>query len=429
MTISELHQLFLQYPTIYTDSRRVANDGLFFALKGEKFDANDFALSALDNGVPYVIVDNPAVVSSERFILVENVLRTLQDLAKYHREYCKTPIIAVTGTNGKTTTKELINSVLKSNYITLATDGNYNNHIGVPLTLLKLTEETEIGIVEMGASHIGEINFLCEIAQPNYGVITNIGIGHIEGFGSFEGVIQTKMELYKYIERTRGTIFINADDELLSEKIEEIDCPVFSYGMKDAQVEGEFISAIPFLYFKIGELLIETHLVGSYNFENAMAAVAVGKYLNISLPLIAEAIRAYEPNNDRSEWIEKEETKNAITLDCYNANLSSMSKAIEDFACQRYENKLLILGDMLELGYLSEQAHRDIKSLLIKYHLDSNTVLVGKLFSKTKNDEGFIYFETTEPLIEMIKEKPITHSHILIKGSRGIHLEDILPFL
>lgn len=429
MNIKELHQLFLKYPTIYTDSRKVTSDGLFFALKGDKFDANDFAHSALENGVPYVVVDNPAVISSEQFILVPNVLETLQELAKYHRVYCGTPIIAITGTNGKTTTKELTYSVLKSKHKTLATEGNYNNHIGVPLTLLKLTKETEIGIVEMGASHIGEIKLLCEIAQPNYGLITNIGVGHIEGFGSFEGVVQAKTELYQYLAKKKGIIFINATNQLLLQKAEAMDCLTLSYGTKNAEVKGKYIEATPFLYFEVEDRPVKTNLVGSYNFENVMASVAIGKYFNIPFSDIVASISNYKPTNDRSEWIEKKDSQNAITLDCYNANFSSMSEAIGDFASQKYANKLLILGDMLELGHVSEQAHKDIKSLLEKYNLQNNTILVGELFGKTKGNDGFTYFDTTELLIEMLKEQPISQSHILIKGSRGIHLEDTLSFL
>ncbi|WP_116496840.1 UDP-N-acetylmuramoyl-tripeptide--D-alanyl-D-alanine ligase [Balneicella halophila] len=426
MEIAKLHQLFLQHPTVCTDTRKAKIGSIFFALKGENFDANYFAKDAIKKGCELAVVDDQSAVLSEQYILVDDVLETLQNLANFHRQYCNTKIIGITGTNGKTTTKELIKSVLETTYDTLATEGNLNNHIGVPLTLLRLTPATEIAVIEMGANHRHEIAELCAIAEPDYGIITNVGKGHIEGFGSLEGVIKTKTELYEAVEKKNGTLFVNADNEILSEKASATKCHLYSYGSEHAQVTGKFIAASPFLNMEIENVELQTKLLGAYNFENILAAFAIGKFFDVPKNKNLNALANYVPKNNRSQLIE---TKyNTILLDAYNANPTSMKLSILNFIQTEYPHKMLILGDMLELGHLSETAHEEIITLIKDKGLAPNTWLVGTHFLKRKTD-SFLYFNDAEQVIDYLSKNPIRGNQILIKGSRGIKLETLVKML
>ena len=431
----QLYEIFLQHPVICTDSRKCEAGSIFFALRGDNFNANAFALSALENGCAYAVVDNPIFAIDSRFILVEDVLSSLQQLATYHRMQLGTPVIGITGTNGKTTTKELISSVLSQKYNVLFTQGNLNNHIGVPLTLLKLRHEHEIAIIEMGANHPGEIKLLSEIARPTYGIITNVGKAHLEGFGSFEGVMKTKSELYEFISVFGKFIFINADNEFLMEMAEKSGIlksgKYFKYSQNDSiseiKVTGNVTNCSPFLEMNCkaenSELFeINTQLVGSYNAENVLAAVTIGNYFGLTDIEIKEGLEKYRPQNNRSQLTVTD--KNKLVVDAYNANPTSMRAAILNFAQMEVKNKTLILGDMLELGSHSEVEHQNIVDLLKQKQFEK-VLLVGKEFMKIKHP--FRCFEKVEDLIIYLNVQPIENNYILIKGSRGIKLENILP--
>lgn len=427
MEIATIHKLFLRYPTICTDTRKIKGNSLFFALKGANFDANNFAEEALEKGAAYAIVDSEKFAGNQRCIVVKDTLKTLQELANYHRNYCKARVLAITGTNGKTTTKELIKAVLETNYRVIATEGNLNNHIGVPLSLLKMTDETEIAIIEMGANHLGEIAQLCTIAQPDYGIITNVGIGHIEGFGSFEGVVKTKTELYTAIAEKGGTVFVNLDNTILSEKADISHCKIYGYGTNDnAKAKGSFTSAYPLLSVLLDNIPLDTSLLGAYNFENVLAAYAIGKFFNVDRQKSLNALANYTSSNNRSQLIETD--KNTIILDAYNANPTSMRAAILNFAQTAYLNKLLILGDMLELGHLSNSAHQDIKELITEAGLEKQTWLVGQHFSR-KTEGNFTYFKNAQEVTNCLAKTPLHNKQILIKGSRGIKLESLVKML
>ena len=418
MNIQELHQIFLRSNGVCIDTRKIIKKSIFFALKGKNFNGNEFAMAALENGCNYVVIDEREFQEDERFILVDDVLKYLQQLSNYHRKKLKCPVIGITGTNGKTTTKELIFAILSLNYKTVATQGNLNNHIGVPLTLLSTPLETEMLIVEMGANHPKEINFLSEIAQPNFGIITNIGKAHLEGFGGYEGVIKTKSELYQYIDKTNGKLFVNSDDDLLlslSKNSERI-----KYGKN-----SELISANPLLEFKFKNTHISTNLIGSYNFYNLSAACCVGDFFGVSIDNCKSAIESYIPSNNRSQ-IERSEKGNTLILDAYNANPSSMLVAIQSFEKIKAKKKIAILGDMLELGDDSLKEHQLITEELVKrnFHL---VLLVGNEFKQTKNN--FLYFENTNQIKNWIQNNPIQNSTVLLKGSRGIRLESLIEFL
>jgi len=427
MKINELHEIFLKSDGITTDTRKIKKNELFFALKGDSFDGNKFALKALNLGVAFSIIDNEDYFVDSRMILVENVLKTLQELALFHRKYLKLPIIAITGTNGKTTTKELVREVLSQKYNVTATKGNLNNHIGVPLTILSMNETSEIGIVEMGANHIGEIAELCEIAKPDYGLITNIGYAHIEGFGSFEGVIKTKSELYNYIFVNDNTIFINSDDSLLKKlskdfkKIEYCDDENFVCFVEN-------IDSDPFLKLKWENSIIKTNLIGSYNFYNVLAAITIANYFKIEKKKIISAIEKYFPQNNRSQFIKT--NNNTLIVDAYNANPSSMLLAIKNFADIKVTSKVLIVGDMFELGNKSVKEHSKIINLINNYNFDK-VIFVGYDFyelSKGTNKK-YLFFKTTNELIEYLKNKILNNKYILLKASRGIMLEKTLKYL
>ncbi len=437
MSTSDLYELFLKYPHVCIDSRKATEDSIFFALKGDKQDGNQYASQALEK-CPYAVVDDPMVVNSDRYILVDDALAKLQNLATYHRKRLGLPILAITGTNGKTTTKELTAAVLKKKYNVAYTQGNLNNHIGVPLTLLSMTKEHDFGVVEMGASHGGEIEKLCKIALPDFGIITNVGKAHIEGFGSYEGVKNAKAELYRYLHDNDGLAFVNYDDETL----EDMEPPhnIFYYGTKIfTHCQGLVVSCDPFLTFKwvpsddviddetdvIDNDLytVHTQLFGEYNFNNAMAALSVGRKFGVSVADIKSAIENYIPTNNRSQITKTD--KNTLLLDCYNANPSSMQVALRNFAKLIAENKVLMLGEMRELGESSAREHSAVLALVEELGFD-DVYLVGKNFMGVNGYTDFHRFETVEDLISHLDKVKISQSTIMIKGSNGTHMIKIV---
>ena len=416
-SINHLYAIFLEHPVVATDSRQVIPGSLFFALTGDSFNGNKFAAAALAQGAAYAVVDEAEYALDDHFILVENVLETLQELARYHRMQFNIPVVAITGTNGKTTTKELTCAVLSEKYQTLATKGNLNNHIGVPLTLLKLTNETEIALIEMGANHPGEIDFLCRIAQPGFGLITNIGKAHLEGFGGYEGVIHTKTELYRFLKEKNGTVFLNNQDELLVEHA--IGMNTATYGTIPANPGTILTTSDPFvtLYLRFcdgHELTIETKLYGRYNETNILAAAAVGHHFGVSPGQIKAALEDYEPDNNRSQ-VTRTET-NLLILDAYNANPSSMEAALSNFAESGYPEKALILGDMLELGASSDEEHRHIMELIDRLGL-TRVFLIGPVFTRLNTRRETMCFHDSELARMWLDHHRVTNSTILIKGS------------
>ncbi|MCT4600830.1 MAG: UDP-N-acetylmuramoyl-tripeptide--D-alanyl-D-alanine ligase [Marinifilaceae bacterium] len=428
MNIKEIYSVYLEHSTICTDTRKIVKDSLFFALKGENFNGNTFADKALELGCSFAIVDEDIDFKSDRIIKVDDVLTCLQDLARYHRDQIKIPIIGITGTNGKTTTKELIFSVLSTKFKTFATAGNLNNHIGVPLSILSIKDEHEIAIIEMGANHPYEIAFLCTISKPNLGVITNIGKAHLEGFGNIETVTETKKALYNHLNANDGIIFYNQSNDILS-KLEKT-CKTFSYGSVDSDNKGELISSSPYLVLELlskkGHLLVKTNLIGSYNFENVMAAVSIGHYFDIDDMNIKKALENYIPSNHRSQLIKTE--NNTIIMDSYNANPTSMKAAIENFTNMTFKNKSLLLGDMFELGENSDDEHRNIIKL-IEDGTYTNIFLVGNHFFNIDSSISIHKFEETNQLLEYLSKNKIQDQIILIKGSRGMKLERCLDYL
>jgi UDP-N-acetylmuramoyl-tripeptide--D-alanyl-D-alanine ligase len=427
MKIEEIYTYFLQCSSVSTDTRKIESNSLFFALKGENFDANSFAAEALTKGASFVIIDNKDYFTDKnRMLLVNDSLETLQELAKFHRKALGTPIIALTGSNGKTTTKELIHVVLSTTFNTIATIGNLNNHIGVPLTLLRLKENTDIGIIEMGANHQKEIEFLCSIAQPDYGYITNFGKAHLEGFGGVEGVITGKSELYNYLSAHHKTAFINLDDTIQAEKTTKI--KRFTFSEKDqSDLKIDTVSANPMVSIAYDNTVIQSHLIGLYNANNINAAVAIGKYFNIDNEKIKSAIENYTPTNNRSQLIEKD--SNHIILDAYNANPSSMTAAITNFKQLNDKSKVVVLGDMFELGADSPSEHKKIVEMLIE---DTAIVchFIGKDFYANKIEKQHLHFYPTyEDFKDFFIVKKPTNTTILIKGSRGMALERSLDLL
>ena len=427
MSIIDLYDLFIHNPQITTDSRNCPKGSIFFALKGDKFDGNQYAGKALASGCVYAVIDNPDYYIGERTILVDNVLKTLQQLAHHHRKVLGLPIIGITGTNGKTTTKELLAAVLSTKFNLLYTEGNFNNHIGVPLTLLRLTHDHEMAVIEMGASHPGDIKELVEIAMPNYGIITNVGRAHLEGFGSFEGVIRTKGELYDYIRRSKGKIFIKKENEYLQSIAKGIEQITYGNG-DDAFASGQVVSCDPFLVFnwkQQGKLhTVETHMIGSYNLDNVLAAVAVGRFFKIPAERISRAIAAYEPTNNRSQF--KKTDNNELIIDAYNANPSSMKVALDNFITMPVQPKAIILGDMRELGPTSNELHAEVVEQIKKGQFDK-VFLCGEHFSKVGKE--FSPFATTEAMTEELRRQPLKGYHILIKGSHSMGLEKLVDIL
>ncbi|MDB9150431.1 UDP-N-acetylmuramoyl-tripeptide--D-alanyl-D-alanine ligase [Parabacteroides distasonis] len=427
MSIIDLYDLFIHNPQITTDSRNCPKGSIFFALKGDKFDGNQYAGKALASGCVYAVIDNPDYYIGERTILVDNVLKTLQQLAHHHRKVLGLPIIGITGTNGKTTTKELLATVLSTKFNLLYTEGNFNNHIGVPLTLLRLTHDHEMAVIEMGASHPGDIKELVDIVHPNYGIITNVGRAHLEGFGSFEGVIRTKGELYDYIRRSKGKIFIKKENEYLQSIAKGIEQITYGNG-NDAFASGQVVSCDPFLVFnwkQQGKLhTVETHMIGSYNLDNVLAAVAVGRFFKIPAERISRAIAAYEPTNNRSQF--KKTDNNELIIDAYNANPSSMKVALDNFITIPVQPKAIILGDMRELGPTSDELHAEVVEQIKKGQFDK-VFLCGEHFSKVGKE--FSPFATTEAMVEELRKQPLKGYHILIKGSHSMGLEKLADIL
>jgi UDP-N-acetylmuramoyl-tripeptide--D-alanyl-D-alanine ligase len=410
---------------ISTDSRAITPGCTFFALKGDNFNGNEFAAAALDKGAARVVTDEPERAADERWIVVDNVLETLQSLGSYHRRKMGIPVVAVTGTNGKTTTKELLHAVLSKKYKVISTKGNLNNHIGVPLTLLRITKDTEIAVVEMGANHQGEIAGLCRIALPGYGIITNIGKAHLEGFGGFEGVILAKTELYRFISQTDGTLFVNHDNLMLMDHAG--DTRKITYGTsRSADCTGELLSHDPFVTVALQKpgntMKISSRLFGAYNFENIMAAACIGRHFGVADDMIREAIEAYLPSNNRSQV--KQGKRNLLILDAYNANPSSMEAALENFAASGYPNKMVILGDMLELGIHSEEEHIRLVKLVKKLGFPL-VILIGPVLHSIAPGYGYLSFTTSAEAAEYLKIHPHDGNSILIKGSRGIRLEAV----
>ena len=425
MGINSIYQLFLKCRGISTDSRQLESGNLYISLKGPNFNGNSFAKEALDKGASYAIVDEKEYAINDRYILVDDCLDTLQKLATHHRRNSKAKILALTGSNGKTTSKELIYSVLKSKLNTIATTGNLNNHIGVPLTLLSIQAETQIAIVEMGANHLREIEMLCNIAEPDYGYITNFGKAHLEGFINLEGVIKGKSELYTYLIEKSGLIFINNKDPKQTE-ITNNYSNKFTFGETDSNTNYSVKKVNPKISMSIEDVTINTNLFGEYNVENIASAICIGKYFELNNHEIKEGIESYIPNNNRSQILEK--GSNKIILDAYNANPTSMKLTLVNFNEMDEENKIVFLGDMYELGESSHEMHQDIVEAIEKMNFDQS-YLLGDLFSKTKFSSKIKAFSTLEDLNNSMKLKEISNATILIKGSRGMQLEKILDFI
>lgn len=432
MEINELYQIFLQSPRITTDSRNCPQNSIFFALKGSNFNGNAFAKSAIEKGCSYAIIDEKEYYEegNKRIILVDNCLETLQKLANYHRRQLGVKIIAITGTNGKTTTKELIATILSEVHNVLYTQGNMNNHIGVPLTLLQMTNRHNLAVIEMGANHPGEIKELTNIVEPNFGIITNVGKAHLEGFGSFEGVLHTKGELFDFLRgREDNTVFINNENKYINSIADGL--LKIKYGTEDGlYVNGEIISSDPFMTFrwkagKNGEYTeVKTNLIGAYNFENAMAAVAIGRFFGVDAKHIKMALENYFPSNNRSQF--KKTENNKLIIDAYNANPTSMTAALANFNKIQANNKMLILGDMRELGVESLSEHQNIIDLIVEYGF-RDVILVGSQFAETRNN--FKCFPNVMALGEELKNNCPSNKTILIKGSNGVHLEKIIDLL
>ena len=418
MDIKEIYDLFKKHPTICTDTREIIKGSIFISLKGEKFNGNKYALKAIQEGCSYAIIDEKEYDINDKTVLVHNALKTLQDLATYHRNQLNIPLIGITGTNGKTTSKELIKTILSSELNCYATEGNLNNHIGVPLSILKINKQHKIAVIEMGANHQKEIDFLCNIAQPTYGIITNVGSAHLEGFGSTQAIIDTKKELYDFINCGNGHLFVNADDELLLSLSNGI--MQTTYG-KSGDVTGLITDITPLISIKYNNKIIKSHLIGEFQFSNILLAICIGNYFNISNQNISKSIENYIPTNNRSQIVETK--KNTLILDAYNANPSSMKAMLNSFANQKYKNKLCILGDMLELGEESKKEHLNIIKLTNELKLDC--LFVGEIFHNlTKNS-----FKDKIDLVKYIQKKNIQKKMILLKGSRKISLEELINIL
>lgn len=421
--IKELYQQYLQSTGVTTDSRNIKKASIFFALKGENFDGNEYAAEALKKGASLAVVDDKTI-DGPGFFAVDDALTALQELAAHHRKTLDIPIIGLTGTNGKTTTKELIREVLSVKYNTYATAGNLNNHIGVPLTILGIKSDAGIAIVEIGANHIGEIKELCAIANPTHGIITNIGKAHLEGFGSYEGIIEAKSELYRHLIANQGDAFVHYNDEMLMGLSSQI--PRGTYGDDpEADVSGRITGSVPFMGIHWEGHDVMTHLYGDYNFENVMAAICVGKFFLVKEAEINEAIASYIPTNNRSQVVKS--GSNTIFLDAYNANPSSMEVSIKQFLKQKADKKAVILGDMLELGGVSQEEHRKVIAA-IENKFDT-VILVGPEFLVAGSGGGMNIFPDTNEAYCWLEQNPLSDTDILIKGSRGIALERLLSVL
>ncbi|MDQ3844825.1 MAG: UDP-N-acetylmuramoyl-tripeptide--D-alanyl-D-alanine ligase [Bacteroidota bacterium] len=426
MTIEELYQIYLQYPSVQADTRKLQQGDLFFALKGPNFNGNEFAAQALENGAAYAVIDEEQYAVEGKTILVDDVLNTLQQLAKHHRQQFSIPFIAITGSDGKTTTKELIHAVLCTTYTTYTTEGNLNNHIGVPLTILKIKKDAQMAVVEMGANHRNEIASYCTIALPSHGIITNCGKAHLEGFGGEEGVRKGKGELFDHLRQYGGTAFVMWDYDYLQQMSSGIPF-IYKYGTYNADVEGITLQSDPFLKVQFNKGMkatVDTQLVGSYNLPNVLAAAAVGLYFNVPEEKITTAITNYTPSNSRSQLLQKGDNK--IILDAYNANPTSMKLAIENFARLPENNKTLILGAMAELGVDSIKEHEAIVTQIQQYPW-RQVLLVGGDFLKLQ--PSFPTFPSTTEAGNWLQQQQVHDSYVLIKGSRSMQMEKILNYL
>ena len=434
MKTEDLYQLFLKHRVICTDTRKISKSCLFFALKGETFDANEFASQAIQEGAAYAIVDDKRHVLSDKYVLVDNVLSALQDLSAFHRRQLRIPVIGITGSNGKTTTKELIRSVLSQHCRTYATEGNLNNHIGVPLSLLAINENCDIAIIEMGANHQKEIAFLCSLAQPGYGMITNVGKAHLEGFGGVEGVKIAKGELYEYLAQTNGTVFINTDNPTLVDMSRDRDVKnIVGYGKGATNfISGDLKEVSPFLNVEWqlkgredATFTAESNLPGTYNFENILAAICIGNFFKLSPEQVNQGVKSYLPSNNRSQILKT--VNNTIICDYYNANPSSMMVALDNLQSVTAEKKAIILGDMFELGLDSPMEHRLIFEKAMATTANRK-IFIGEEFHKLK-DKSAEFYKTTADASLALQESPFAGSTVLLKGSRGMKLEGLIPNL
>ena len=431
LTIEKLYSLYLANPSISTDTRSITKGSIFFALKGDNFNANEFAQQSVEKGASYAIVDE-AKYANDKCLLVEDVLATLQDLARHHREQLKIPVIGLTGSNGKTTSKELINAVLAERYKTFATFGNLNNHIGVPLSILAIRDDVEIAVIEMGANHQKEIELLCSIAQPTHGIITNVGMAHLDGFGGFEGVKKGKSELYAYLKTTQGYTFINRDNSDLMEMSADAGLSkLIFYGTENGNtIKGKLKNSDPFIEVEWTNhefsSTVKTNLTGSYNFENILAAICIGDFFDLTPEEINRGLTNYLPKNNRSQLTKTE--NNTVICDFYNANPSSMSAALNNISVLTANNKVAILGDMFELGPESETQHELIAAQAMKSGLDK-IIFIGKYFFALNHDYDAVFCETPEQAATYLLENKITNSLVLLKGSRGMKLESLLNYL
>lgn len=429
MEIKELYNIFKEYPNVSTDSRSREGNSLFFALKGASFNGNAYAYQALENGAIYAIIDDADYKHDDRYILVDDVLITLQRLANYHRKQLNIPVIGITGTNGKTTTKELVNAVLSEKYNVACTKGNLNNHIGVPLTLLTITNSHEISIVEMGANHVNEIAELCAIAEPTHGIITNVGKAHLEGFGSFENIIATKSELYQHLEKNNGVAFVNSQDDILRSVCNVKNKIFYSSDTVEyvwGTVDPKQFTATGILTINDTALNVKSQLFGEYNFKNILAAACIADYFNVDAELIKNAIENYTPSNNRSQLQNTE--RNTLIVDAYNANPTSMGLALENFINSNANKKAVVLGEMLELGDDSQKEHTQILQKALESEIEI-IMLVGNWGSQNMCSDRVFIFECVEELQKWLKSHMLNGYHILIKGSRGIKLEQAIEVL
>jgi UDP-N-acetylmuramoyl-tripeptide--D-alanyl-D-alanine ligase len=435
MKITDLYALFEKYPKVSTDTRNIQDNSIFFALKGANFNGNKFAKQALENGARFAVIDEAQNLKDERFILVDDVLKTLQNLANHHRNQFDIPVLGITGTNGKTTTKELLNEVLSQKYNVLATAGNFNNHIGVPLTLLKLKPEHDLAIIEMGANHPGEIYELCQISEPNYGFVTNVGMAHLEGFGSFQNIIETKSGLYRFVEENKGVNFMLEENHELINVSSNKAFEFFSINNKTSKFYGTVIPSELLVHFNlkrcdnedIDNFIIKTKLVGSYNQSNILASIAIGSYFNVSLEQIKKALESYTPSNNRSQITET--NRNKLVLDAYNANPTSVLGALENFKSLQGINRVVILGDMFELGEFTQERHQEIVDYLVEAKFEK-VFLLGKAYSNTESDLiSIIKYQTLDDFIRTDELPNIKGATVLLKGSRGMGLEQLVKYL
>ena len=432
ITTEELYQHFLKNPSVSTDTRNIIPGSIFFALKGDHFNANEFALQAIEKGAAFAVVDEEIHQQNEQLLLVDDVLSALQDLARYHRKQLNIPVVGLTGSNGKTTSKELINAVLAERYKTFATFGNLNNHIGVPLSILSITNDVEIAVIEMGANHQKEIELLCTISQPTHGIITNVGMAHLDGFGGFEGVKKGKAELYAYVKKTSGYIFINRDNAFLMEMSTNTGLnKLIYYGTQNGNtIKGFLKSSDPYIEVDWTNhdvsSSVKTHLTGSYNFENILAAICIGDFFEMNPDEINRGLANYQPKNNRSQLTKTE--NNTVICDFYNANPSSMTAAIHNISVLTADHKVAILGDMFELGPESASQHELIAKQATECGVEQ-VILIGKHFFAFKNQYPAIYFETPAEAADYLQENKVKDNLVLLKGSRGMKLESLLQYL